>query len=339
MDDRHTRHRAGDHGSDVSRRRSRIAPVAIPCVGAACRRDRLGRRRRRSAGATVADWEARGRFRDGRYRRWRRHRGRRSRPDVDAWSWPPSRRSSSPATRWRSLPASWRWCWPSCPGVAALKVASPGPSAPGSRSTRWPGRTSTSPSGCCPLSPSPSARWSSSPEFGCTRALFGGRCTSPARRWSSFAVASSVAFGLGALRARHTFIEGVRLAEKAVASLEYGDYDTAAAEFDQAAAALERAHADVSSPWARGAGLVPVVAQHYDAAVDLSAAGASGSAIVAEALERNRSRDSSRRTWAHRPRRGVGTRGPATSCRGRPPGPPRDRRAIRLAMADRSRRL
>ncbi len=100
-----------------------------------------------------------------------------------------------------------------------------------------------------------------------------------------FAVASTVAFGLAALRARHTFIEGVRLAEKAVASLEYGDYDTAAAEFDQAAAALERAHADVSSPWARGAGLVPVVAQHYDAAVDLSAAGAGGSAIVAEALE------------------------------------------------------
>ena len=99
-----------------------------------------------------------------------------------------------------------------------------------------------------------------------------------------FAVASTVAFGLAALRARHAFVEGVRLAEEAVASLEYGDYDTAAAEFEQAAAALERAHADVSSPWARGAGLVPVVAQHYDAAVDLSAAGASGSAVVAEAL-------------------------------------------------------
>ena len=98
------------------------------------------------------------------------------------------------------------------------------------------------------------------------------------------AVASTVVFGLAALRARHAFVSGVRLAEVAVASLEHGDYDSAAVEFDQAAAALEQAHAEVSSPWARGAGLVPVVAQHYHASVDLSAVGANGSVIVAEAL-------------------------------------------------------
>ena len=98
------------------------------------------------------------------------------------------------------------------------------------------------------------------------------------------AAVSSVAFGLAALRARHAFRDGVRLAEAAVASLEHGDYDSASIEFEQAAAALQLAHADISSPWGRGAGFVPIVAQHYDAAVDLSAAGARGSAITAEAL-------------------------------------------------------
>jgi Protein of unknown function (DUF4012) len=98
------------------------------------------------------------------------------------------------------------------------------------------------------------------------------------------AAVSTVALGLAALGVRHDFTSGVRHAEKGVAALEYGDYDAAVLEFDQAAAALERAHAGVSTPWARGAGLVPIVAQHYDAAVDLTAAGADGSAIVADAL-------------------------------------------------------
>ncbi len=98
------------------------------------------------------------------------------------------------------------------------------------------------------------------------------------------AVVSTVALGLAVLGVKHDFTSGVRHAEKGVAALEYGDYDTAVAEFEQAAVALEQAHAGVSSPWARGAGLVPIVAQHYDAAIDLTAAGADGSAIVADAL-------------------------------------------------------
>ena len=127
-----------------------------------------------------------------------------------------------------------------------------------------------------------------------TVVLFAGiRRLSPVVRRTVYVVAaaavvvaavSSVAFGLAALRARHAFRDGVRLAEAAVASLEDGDYDSASIEFEQAAAALQLAHADISSPWGRGAGFVPVVAQHYDAAVNLSAAGARGSAITAAAL-------------------------------------------------------
>ena len=92
-------------------------------------------------------------------------------------------------------------------------------------------------------------------------------------------------FGLAAMRARHDFADGVRTAEVAVAALEHGNYEVAAEQFARSAAALERAHAEVSSPWAIGAGVVPVVAQHYDAAVDMSATGASGAAVVADALD------------------------------------------------------
>ena len=101
----------------------------------------------------------------------------------------------------------------------------------------------------------------------------------------AFAVVSTAMFGLAAMRARHDLADGVRTAEQAVAALEHGDYEEAAVQFSQSAAALERAHAEVSSPWAIGAGFVPIVAQHYDAAVDMSATGASGAAVVADALD------------------------------------------------------
>ena len=101
----------------------------------------------------------------------------------------------------------------------------------------------------------------------------------------AFAVVSTAMFGLAAMRARHDLADGVRTAEQAVAALEHGNYEEAASQFSQSAAALDRAHAEVSSPWAIGAGVVPIVAQHYDAAVDMSATGASGAAVVADALD------------------------------------------------------
>jgi hypothetical protein len=100
-----------------------------------------------------------------------------------------------------------------------------------------------------------------------------------------FVAVSTVAFGLAAYRARHDLSEGLRTAEQAVTALEHGDYETAAAQFKVASAALERAHAGLSSPLAAGSGFVPVVAQHHDAAVDMSAVGGTGAAAVADALD------------------------------------------------------
>jgi hypothetical protein len=101
----------------------------------------------------------------------------------------------------------------------------------------------------------------------------------------AFAAVSVVAFGLAAYNSRHDLTQGVRAAEQAVAALEVGDYETAEREFEVAADALDRANAELSSPLVAGAGFVPVIAQHHDAAFDMSAVGAVGAAAVAAALD------------------------------------------------------
>jgi hypothetical protein len=100
-----------------------------------------------------------------------------------------------------------------------------------------------------------------------------------------FGLMSTLAFGVAAFQARHSLSEGLNHGEEAVASLEYGDYESAADEFGAAAVALDRAHAELTSPLAFGARFVPVVAQHYDASIDMSASGAEGADVAADALD------------------------------------------------------
>ncbi len=48
---------------------------------------------------------------------------------------------------------------------------------------------------------------------------------------------------------------------------------------------LQYANTQLDRPWVRPAAFVPVLAQHRDAVVDMSATGATGAATVADALE------------------------------------------------------
>ena len=97
-----------------------------------------------------------------------------------------------------------------------------------------------------------------------------------------FAVAG---FGYAAASAREDLAAGVRYAEAAVSALESGDFDRARADFAAAAVVLERAHADLDSPLAAAASVVPVLAQHREAAVGMSEAGFTGAADVAAAID------------------------------------------------------
>lgn len=118
------------------------------------------------------------------------------------------------------------------------------------------------------------------------------RSSRTVRRWAMagtvavvvLAALASAAFARSAFDARHDLSDGVRSAEFGVAALERGDYEEARNHFADSAAALERAHEALDSPWTVAAGFVPVVAQHRDAAVDMSAAGAAGATTVTEAL-------------------------------------------------------
>ncbi len=113
-----------------------------------------------------------------------------------------------------------------------------------------------------------------------------------ARRWALAGVgalvllagASTAAFAAEAARSRGELSGGLRWAESAVTALESGDVEQAQADFASAAGVLATAHDRLTSPWTLGASLVPVVAQHRSAAVDMSEVGADGAATVADAL-------------------------------------------------------
>lgn len=86
------------------------------------------------------------------------------------------------------------------------------------------------------------------------------------------------------LRARHQLSDGVRAAERGVAAFEHGDVEAAARWFRVSAADLTAAHDALSKPWTTPATVVPVLAQHRDAVVEMSAAGAEGAATAADVL-------------------------------------------------------
>ena len=100
----------------------------------------------------------------------------------------------------------------------------------------------------------------------------------------AFAVVATAGFGVAAASARHDLAGGRISAEYGVAALEGGDYEAAERWFREAAMLLDRAHEQLTEPMAGAARLVPIVAQHRTAVVELSESGASGAATVADAL-------------------------------------------------------
>jgi hypothetical protein len=101
----------------------------------------------------------------------------------------------------------------------------------------------------------------------------------------ALAVLSLLGAALGANTARAGLSDGNRLARQAISTLNTGDYQLAAEQFAAAERALERADRQLSRPWSWGALLVPVVAQNYRAATDLSSTAASAAGDVAVSLD------------------------------------------------------
>ncbi len=98
------------------------------------------------------------------------------------------------------------------------------------------------------------------------------------------ATAAVVGFGVTVLRVRNELSAGVRWAEQAVTQMEGGDLDAAAASFALAADELAEAHEHLSGPLSAPAALIPVLAQHREAAIEMSGVGGSGAEVAAEAL-------------------------------------------------------
>ncbi len=100
-----------------------------------------------------------------------------------------------------------------------------------------------------------------------------------------FVVAAGAGTGYAVATARQALSDGVRSAELGVAALEHDRFEEAAEWFRKSAGELESASKQLDRPWVRPAAFVPVLAQHRDAVVDMSATGAAGAATVADALE------------------------------------------------------
>lgn len=119
-----------------------------------------------------------------------------------------------------------------------------------------------------------------------------GRCSRRVRWWAAgagalltlFAGVAVAGTAYAVVHARHGLTSGVRAAELGVAALEHGDVERAARWFRLSAADLSAAHETLSKPWTTPATVVPVLAQHRDAVVGMSAVGAEGAATVADVL-------------------------------------------------------
>ncbi len=98
------------------------------------------------------------------------------------------------------------------------------------------------------------------------------------------ATAAVIGFGFTVLQTRNELSAGVRWAEQAVSQMESGDFETAAASFAAAADELAEAHDRLSNPIGAAAALIPVLAQHREAAIEMSGVGGSGAEVAAEAL-------------------------------------------------------
>lgn len=84
--------------------------------------------------------------------------------------------------------------------------------------------------------------------------------------------------------ARPDISAGARQARQAITTLNTGDYDKAAEQFDSAAAAFRRADGSIGGVLAAPSRLIPGIAQNVGAGADLSSAAADGTARAAAAL-------------------------------------------------------
>jgi hypothetical protein len=98
------------------------------------------------------------------------------------------------------------------------------------------------------------------------------------------AAVASIGFVLAAIGARSDLQRGNRLVNLGITALNEGDFASASDDLAAAAVLLNDAENSLGKPWGIAASVVPVVAQHRDAALELSAGGAEELARVASAL-------------------------------------------------------
>jgi hypothetical protein len=101
----------------------------------------------------------------------------------------------------------------------------------------------------------------------------------------AIAALAAIGFALAAVGARSELSRGSRLVNQGISALNEGDFAGASDDLAAAATALHDAEDALDQPWGIGAAIVPVVAQHRDAALELSAGGAEQLVRVASALD------------------------------------------------------
>jgi hypothetical protein len=97
-------------------------------------------------------------------------------------------------------------------------------------------------------------------------------------------VVALAGLAIAGVSARQELSSGATIAREAIATLNTGDYETAAEQFAQASTAFGRADVRLDGPLTVPSRLLPGVAQNVSASSDLAAQVADGSAAAADAL-------------------------------------------------------
>ena len=98
------------------------------------------------------------------------------------------------------------------------------------------------------------------------------------------AIVGVVGFAIAAGTARAPLTDGNDLAKQGLSAVNQGDFEAAAEFFEQATQAFDRADQQLTRPWGRLAQGVPVVAQHYRAATEMSGAAADATRSIVNAV-------------------------------------------------------
>ena len=151
------------------------------------------------------------------------------------------------------------------------------------------------------------------------------------------AVVAVVGFAVTAGLGADDLKDGSESAEAGIELMNDGDYRGAAAEFEQAADSFDRASDALTQRWSKPAQVVPIVAQHRTAAVELAATAAAATATAAgDALSLDRSGSTPARQRPDRHRRDRTDRAALRRRADRARRPRRQPRRRRIAVARRS---